>query len=72
MFRIVEWHYNCTLKGRLDDGFTDPSWSGVDAQGVVDGLLGWFGTGGFAHVQGAPVGAAEGGGDALLAFEDSP
>ena len=72
MLRIVEWHYNCTLKGRLDDRFTSPSRSGVDAQGVVDGLLVWFGTGRFAHVQGAPVGAAEGGGDALLAFEDSP
>ena len=69
MFRIVEWHYNCTLKGRLDDGFTGPSRSGIDAQGLVDGLLVWFGTGGFAHVQRCAVGASEGGGDALLAFE---
>ena len=30
------------------------------------------GTGRLAHVQGAPVGTAEGGGDALLAFEDAP
>ena len=72
MFRIVEWHYNCALKGRLDDGLAGPSWSGVDAQGFVDGLLGWFGTGRFAHVQSCAVGASEGGGDALLAFEDSP
>ena len=49
-----------------------PSRSGIDAQGVVDGLLWGFGAGGFAHVQGGAVVAPEGGGDALLAFEDSP
>ena len=38
--------------------------------GVVDGLLGRFGAGGFTYMQGAPIGASEGGGDALLSFED--
>ena len=42
----------------------------VDAQGVVDGLLERFGAGGFAYMQSARVGASEGGGDALLSFED--
>ena len=37
MFRIVEWHYNCALKGRLDDGFTGPSRSGIDVQSLVIG-----------------------------------
>ena len=36
----------------------------------MDRLLAGFDGGGGAHVQGAPVGAAEGGGDALLAAED--
>ena len=71
MFEVGEWHYNRVPEGRLDEGFADPSGCVVDAQGLVDGLLGGFGTGGFSHVQGAPVGAAEGGGDALLPFEDS-
>ena len=71
MCEVGEWHYNRVPEGRLDEGFADPSGCVVDAQGLVDGLLGGFGTGGFSHVQGAPVGAAEGGGDALLPFEDS-
>ena len=69
MFEVVEWHYNRVPEGRLDEGFADPSRCVVDAQGLVDGLLGWFGAGGFAHVQGAPVGLAEGGGNALLSFQ---
>ncbi len=43
---------------------------GIDAERVVDSLLGGFGGGGGAHMQRAPVGAPEGGGDALLAGED--
>ena len=65
------WHYTCVPDDRLHDGLGDPSRSGPDAQGIVDRLLGRFGAGRFAHVQGAPVGTAEGGGDALLAFEDT-
>ena len=71
MVEVGEWHYNRVLEGGLDDGFTDSSGCGVDAQGLVEGLLGGFGAGGFSHMQGAPVGPAEGGGDALLPFEDS-
>ena len=67
-----EWHYKCAFEDRLHERLAGPSRSGSDAQGVVDRLLGRFGTGRLAHVQGAPVGAAEGGGDALLAFEDAP
>ena len=66
------WHYKCVLEDWLHDGLSGPSRGGVDSQRVVDRLLGWFGAGRLAHVQGAPVGAAEGGGDALLAFEDAP
>ena len=68
---IGEWHYKCAIEDRLHDRLAGPSRSGSDAQGVVNRLLGRFGTGGLAHVQGAPVGTAEGGGDALLAFEDT-
>ena len=49
----------------------DPSRSGIDAQGIVDRLLRCFGTGGLAHMQRRAVGASEGGGDALLSFEDA-
>ena len=69
--KISEWHYNCVLEGNSDDGFADSSRCGVDAQGIVDGLLGRFGGGGFSHMQCRAVGASEGGGDALLAFEDA-
>ena len=61
MVEVGEWHYNRVLEGGLDDGFTDSSGCGVDAQGLVEGLLGGFGAGGFSHMQGAPVGPAEGG-----------
>ena len=44
--------------------------AGVDAQSVVQALLGRLGTGGFSHVHGAPVVAPKGGSDALLPFED--
>ena len=47
-FKIGEWHYNCVLEGHLDDCSADPSRCGVDAQGIVDGLLGRFGAGGLA------------------------
>ena len=70
-FRIGEWHYNCVLEGNLDDCFADPSRCGVDAQGIVDGLLGRFGAGGLAYMQRRAVGASEGGGDALVSFEDA-
>ena len=43
----------------------------VDAERVVDGPLIGFGLGCRAHMQRASVGPAEGGGDALLAFEDA-
>ena len=70
-FKIGEWHYNRVRKGNLDDGLADPSRGGVDAQGIVDGRLRRFGAGGLAHMHGRPVGASEGGSDALLTFEDS-
>ena len=66
------WHYKCVFEDWLHERLADPSWGGVDSQRVVDRLLGWFGAGRLAHVQGAPVGAAEGSSDALLAFEDAP
>ena len=55
--------------GFLHGALADPSRSGADAQGIVDRLLRCFGTGRFTHMQRAPVGTAEGGGDALLAFQ---
>ena len=63
----------CKLEnqGRSDDGLADAAGLRVDAERVVEGPLIGFGLGGRAHVQRAPVGAAEGGGDALLAFEDA-
>ena len=64
------WHYVCTPMVISHDGLAGRSGCGVDAQGVVDGLLGRFSAGGFAYMQGAPIGASEGGGDALLSFED--
>ena len=57
--------------GRSDGRLADASRLRVDAERVVDGPLFGFGLRGGAHVQGASVGAAEGGGDALLAFEDA-
>ena len=70
-FKIGKWHYNCVLKGNLDDCFAAPSRCGVDAQSIIDGLLGRFGAGDLAHVQCRAVGASESGGDALLSFEDA-
>ena len=64
------WHYKRVL-GMLHDSLADASGFGVDTQGVVDSLLRRPGTGGLSHVQGAPIGAAEGSGDALLCFEDA-
>ena len=55
---IGKWHYSCVLEGNVGDGLADPSWSGVNAQGIVDGLLGWFGAGCFTHMQGRAVGTA--------------
>ena len=49
-FKFGEWRYNYVLKGSLDDGFTDPSRCEVDAQSLVDGLLGRFGAGGLARM----------------------
>ena len=72
MDRTGEWHYKCAFEDRLHECLAGSSRSGSDAQGVVDRLLGRFGTGRLAHVQGAPVATAEGGGDALLSFEDAP
>ena len=43
----------------------------IDAQGVVDGHLGRFGTCRLAYIQDASVVASEGGGDALPAFQGS-
>ena len=57
--------------GRSDGRLADASRLRVDAEHVVDGPLFGFGLRGGAHVQGASVGAPEGGGDALLAFEDA-
>ena len=66
-----EWHYKCAPTGLLHNALSDPSRSGVDAQGIIDRLLRCFGTGRFAHVQRTPVRTAEGGGHALLTFQDS-
>ena len=40
-------------------------------RGIVERLLRCFGTGRFAHMPRTPVGTAEGGGHALLTFQDS-
>ena len=72
--RMLEWHYKRAQTGRMgrsDDGLADASRLRVDAERVVDGPLSGFGLGGSTHVQGASVWAPEGGGDALLAFEDA-
>ena len=66
-----EWHYKCVPEDPLHERLSDPSRSGADTQGVVDRLLRRFGAGRLAHVQSAPVGATEGGSDALLSFEDA-
>ena len=66
-----EWHYNCVIEDRLHERLADPSRGGVDPQRVVDRLLRRLGAGRLAHVQRAPVGASEGGGHSLLAFEDA-
>ena len=52
-----------------DDGLAGCSGCGVDARGVVDGRLGRFSAGGSTYMQVSPIGASEGGGDALLSFE---
>ena len=44
------WHYICPLTVISHDGFEGHSGCGVDAQGVVDGVLGRFGAGGFTHM----------------------
>ena len=67
-----EWHYKCAFEDRLHERLAGPSGSRSDTQGIVERLLGRFGAGRLAHVQGTPVGATEGGGDALLSFEDAP
>ena len=70
MSELSEWHYNCMPTGPLHDGLADASGGRVHAEGVVDRLLRCFGAGRFAHMQRTPVGTSEGGGDALLAFQD--
>ena len=67
-----EWRYKCVFEDRLHDRLAGPSRDGIETQRVVDHLLGRFGPRCLAHVQGPPVGAAEGGGDALLSFENTP
>ena len=57
--------------GRSDDRLADAARLRVDAERVVDGPLFGFGLRGRSYVHGAPVGPPEGGGDALLAFEDA-
>ena len=69
-FGVGVWHYICPSMVRSDDGLGGCSGCGVDAQCVIQGLLGRLGADGFSHVQGAPVGAPEGGGDSLASFED--
>ena len=72
--RMLEWHYKRAQTGKMgrsDGGLADASRLRVDAERVVDGPLSGFGLRGGAHVQGTSVGAPEGGGDALLAFEDA-
>ena len=74
MSEVLKWHYKRVQteeSGWSDDGLADAAGLRVDAEGVVEGPLIRFGLGGRAHVQRAPIGAPEGGGDALLAFEDA-
>ncbi len=73
MIRKRKLHYKSAQKrdmGEIGRWFCDSLGRGVDVQCVVDGALWRFGAGGLAHVQGAAVGATEGGGDAVLAAED--
>ena len=72
---MSEWHYKRVRTGeigRSDERLADAAGVWVDAERVVDGPLIGFGLGGRAHMQRASVGAAEGRGDALLAFQDAP
>ncbi len=57
--------------GPSDGRLADAPRLRVDAERVVDGPPFGFGLRGGAHVQGASIGTPEGGGDALLAFEDA-
>ena len=65
-----EWHYKCAPTGLPYNSLSDSSRSAGDAQGIVDHLPRCFGTGRLAYVQRSPVLTAEGGGHALLAFQD--
>ena len=55
---------------RSDDHLLDASGSGVGVECAIDGLLAVLGAGGLSHMHGTAVLAPEGGGDALLSFED--
>ena len=71
---MPEWHYKRAQTGeigRSDERLADAAGVWADAERVVDGPLIGFGLGCRAHMQRASVGPAEGGGDALLAFEDA-
>ena len=68
-----KWHYKRVEAdhwGESDDHLADPSGSGVEAQGVVDGLLIGFGPIRLADVQGPLVPTREGHRHPLLSFQD--
>ena len=60
------------ILGKSDDHLADASGSGIDAQGIVDGLLIGFDPCGLAHVQDPPVPTPEGHRHPLLPFQDAP
>lgn len=62
------WDFR-SVRRDSDELFDEAAGVGVDAEGVVDGLLMQFGGGGLAQVQGAAVGATERGGDAASCGE---
>lgn len=55
MFWIFKWDCNGVPLDGSDDDFAGPDRRIIDAQSVVDGRLGRFGTVRFAHVQGVCV-----------------
>lgn len=67
-----EWHYKHAIlrDAGSDNHFVNTSRGRVAAEGSDDHQLRRFRLGGLAHMQGTPVGTAEGGGDPALAGED--
>ena len=55
--------------GDLHEHLAHTSWAGIDAEGLVDLPLARLGLGGLTYMQGAPIGTAEGRGDAQLSVK---